>query len=49
MESVLQRKAEFRSHVERLYVCSATEGDKEQTDIRYYLSSLLLDVGVFAR
>jgi len=32
-----------------LVVYTVTQGDKEQTDIRYYLSSLPLDVGVFAR
>jgi predicted transposase YbfD/YdcC len=32
-----------------LVVYTITRGDKEQTDIRYYLSSLPLDVGVFAR
>jgi predicted transposase YbfD/YdcC len=32
-----------------LVVYTVTQGDKEQTDIRYYLSCLPLDVGVFAR
>ena len=32
-----------------LVVYSVTQGDKEQTDIRHSLSSLPLDVGVFAR